>query len=92
MNLEDKLQKCIDIAKSIHFTDEYLLEELAELEHRQWMAWSQNIAANDIISVKRLMKWQSLWVPYSQLSEEDKERDRSWAREVLAIIDRCKKE
>jgi len=90
MEIEDKLQKCIDIAKSIHFTDEYLLEELAELEHKQWISWSQNIAANDIVSVERLMRWQSLWVPYSQLSEADKELDRMWAREVIAIIDRCK--
>lgn len=88
--MEIKLKRCIDIAKSIHFTDEYLLEELAELEHRQWVAWSQNIAANEIVSVERLLRWQSLWVPYSQLSESDKESDRSWAREVIAIIERCK--
>lgn len=91
MTIEDKLQKCIDIAKSIHFDDDYLLEELAELEHQQWVAWSQNIAANEIVSVDRLLRWQSLWIPYSQLSEADKESDRSWAREVISIIERCKK-
>jgi len=88
--IEDKIKRCMDIVKNIHFTDEYLLEELAALEHRQWVAWSQNIAATDIVSVERLMRWQSLWIPYHQLSEADKESDRAWAREVIAVIDRCK--
>ena len=89
-DIEDRLEKCIGIAKSIHFTDEYLLEELAALEHQQWIAWSQTIAANETISVERLMRWQSLWVPYNELSEADKESDRSWAKGVIAVIERCK--
>jgi len=89
-DIENRLEKLISIVKSIDTTDNYLLEELAALEHKQWVQWSQSIAANEKISIDRLKRWQTLWVPYSQLSEKDKDSDRSWAREVISIMDRCK--
>jgi hypothetical protein len=65
---------------------ERLLERLAEIEHEQWMAWSQVIAAE--VSEERRQRWQEQWVPYHDLPEELKEQDRVWARKVLALLGR----
>jgi hypothetical protein len=65
-------------------TQASLLERLAELEHKQWMAWSQAVAAE--VSAERRRRWQECWVPYEQLPDEVKEQDRLWARQVLALL------
>jgi hypothetical protein len=61
-------------------------EELADLEHRQWMHWSKYVAKEHDIPEKLEEKWEKSWKPYSQLSEEMKEKDRKWARKALAVI------
>lgn len=61
------------------------MEVLAALEHEQWMAWSKDIAKTEVISKERLARWRRLWVPYSELTEEDKELDRQWARRVCIV-------
>jgi hypothetical protein len=61
-----------------------LLEQLAELEHEQWVAWSRAVAAE--VSEGRRRRWQECWVPYAELPEEVKEVDREWARKVLAAL------
>ena len=63
-----------------------LIDRLAELEHAQWIQWSMNLAEHEYISEKRENRWEELWCPYSELSEEMKEEDRKWARKVLKII------
>lgn len=72
---------------------ENLLEILSELEHEQWMRWSRTIVEKEKLSATRILKWKKLWVPYSKLSEEDKEQDRVWARKVLGAmgIRHCRK-
>jgi hypothetical protein len=57
------------------------LERVAEVEHEQWMAWSKSVA--DEVSPERRARWSKLWVPYGELSEEEKEKDREWARKAL---------
>jgi len=64
-----------------------VLERLAELEHEQWMAWSQSVAGE--VSAERRQRWQACWVPYQDLPEEVKELDRLWARKVLEALRRC---
>ena len=66
--------------------DERLLERLAELEHDQWMAWSQSVATE--VSPNRRRRWQEFWVPYQDLPDEVKEQDRVWARKVLETLHR----
>jgi hypothetical protein len=61
-----------------------LLEQLAELEHEQWVAWSKAVAGE--VSEERRRRWQAWWVPYDQLADEVKEEDRVWARKVLAVL------
>jgi len=77
-----------------------VLEELAELEHRQWMLWSNEVVdhfmgsplddatevCNRVFSKQR--QWIEHWKPYKELSESAKEKDREWAQKVLAIIAR----
>ena len=63
-----------------------LIEKLAELEHEQWMVWSQDIASKELLSNERRERWRKLWIPFQELSEEMKDRDRKWAKKVLEII------
>ena len=63
-----------------------LIEKLAELEHEQWMQWSQAIASRENISSEIFKRWQLLWKEYDELTEEEKEQDRIWARKVLALL------
>ena len=59
------------------------LERLAELEHKQWIAWSKNIAETENISKERLERWKKLWIPYLELTEEQKDQDRDWALKAI---------
>lgn len=68
--------------------NEEVLEELADLEHRQWIHWSKYVAENHDIPDELREKWEKSWKPYSELSEEMKDKDRKWARKALEIIDK----
>ena len=63
-----------------------LLEQLAKLEHDQWMEWSKDLAAKENISKERKDRWKKLWIPYAELSEKEKEQDRVYARKILKLI------
>lgn len=60
-------------------------EALAALEHEQWMTWSKSLAAAEPLSEERVERWRRLWVPYADLSEQEKDADRVWAEKVLAL-------
>ena len=60
-------------------------EALAALEHEQWVAWSKSLAAAEPLSAERVERWQRLWVPYADLSEQEKDADRVWAQKALAL-------
>lgn len=64
--------------------DGRLIERLARVEHEQWTAWSQSIA--DEVSPERLRVWREYWIPFDDLPDEVKERDRVWARRALAAM------
>lgn len=63
---------------------EPLFEALAELEHRQWLHWSQGTALQVPLTLRA--RWQESWQPYGELPEEAKELDRAWARQVLELL------
>ena len=71
-----------------------LLEKLAELEHEQWMEWSKAIAPeiNTAYYLPHLERWKKCWVPYSKLTEEQKEYDRVWARKIVEELLKEEKE
>jgi hypothetical protein len=61
-----------------------LIETLAEVEHQQWLHWS-NAVAPEVADATR-QKWERSWIDYSHLTEEVKEADRVWARKVVAVL------
>jgi len=62
-----------------------LLEELAELEHKQWAHWTRYMLKN--LTHENVSRWRKqIGIPYSELSEKEKESDREWARKVLEIM------
>lgn len=67
----------------LNSTDD-LVEALAEIEHKQWMHWSQAVAVKVADATKA--KWQRSWVDYAQLTDDLKETDRVWARRVVTLL------
>ncbi len=61
-----------------------LVEALAEIEHEQWLHWSQAVRAE--VNTETLGKWQRSWVDYDELTDDLKEADRVWARKVLTLL------
>lgn len=61
-------------------------EALAALEHEQWEKWSREVAASGL-TAERIERWTRYWVPYADLDEPTKDRDRKWADRVLDILD-----
>ena len=67
---------------------ELLMERLADLEHKQWIAWSKQVAKTETnLSRDRLQRWSKLWIWYEYLLEKDKKADRVWAKKVLKLVD-----
>jgi len=62
-----------------------LLEELAKIEHDQWIEWSKSVSSE--VSDERRNRWKKYWVDYDELSEEVKEQDRVYARKIIKVID-----
>jgi len=68
--------------------DKELYEELASLEHDQWVGWAKDIAETEDINSERLARWKDLFVPYAELPDKEKEKDREWVNKVMNIIAR----
>jgi len=82
---------------------ENIIEQLAMLEHNQWMEWSKHIAKELLVIVSDLddgviqvnvnrindilTKWKNNWKPYDELDEETKKLDRIWAVKVMRIVE-----
>jgi len=63
-----------------------LLEKLAELEHKQWAHWTRYMLDN--LTEKNIRRWRKqIEIPYSKLSEKEKESDREWARKVIEELE-----
>ena len=60
-----------------------LREFLADMEHQQWIYWSEGIASKEKLSDNCLKRWKKLWKPYKKLALEEKEQDRKWADKIL---------
>jgi len=92
-----KLKKLMRREEIENIDEDVLLESLAELEHDQWMEWAKGVLESEAeslteeISKERQERWQKLFVPYADLSEEDKEDDRKYARKVIARLKKLAK-
>lgn len=85
---EDGVEIGMGVAKETREGDKTkekeIIEALAWLEHMQWMLWSKAVA--DEVSADRRERWNKLRVPYNELSEADKDKDRDWARRALQTV------
>ena len=48
------------------------------------MAWAKAVLPD--VGQARAERWPRFFVPYSELPEVEKERDREWARKAIAAI------
>lgn len=63
------------------------IEELADLEHKQWQHWTSYFLRYHHCSNYR-KRWKSqLKTDYKNLSETEKKSDRVWAEKVVKLID-----
>jgi len=75
-HVNEKQNDIVELSKALE-------EKIAELEHNQWWSWSEKLSRD--IEIPELVKerWEQCWKPYSELTEEQKEEDRFWARKVF---------
>ena len=60
-----------------------IIERLACEEHSQWCQWARHMLDN--MTPENIVLWRrQIDTPYLQLSEEDKEKDRVWARRTIS--------
>ena len=92
------------------------LEDMSDICHQEWMAWSKDISKELYVMIevlkkdiefykengienkeaielvekieRRLKIWESLWIPYEELSEEMKDSDRAYAKKMLEIAEK----
>lgn len=58
-------------------------DALGQLAHRLWTYWSQAIADEESIDNGRVNRWEDLWVPYENLSDESQTADRVLVKQFL---------
>lgn len=62
-----------------------LLEKLAELEHLQWIEWTEYMLNN--LTEENISRWKKqIKTKYAYLPENEKWGDRRWAEKVLDLI------
>ncbi len=75
------------MSKSV--TDEELdsydiMEGLSSLVHDQWIDFAKEVEGE--VAPKRAEAWQSMYVPYFELPEVEKEKDRVFARRIVFLL------
>ena len=63
-----------------------LREEIAEIEHNVWMTWARTILEKESITIERQQRWGTFFIPYADLPEKEKDKDRKQADKVLAVV------
>ncbi len=63
------------------------LESLSAAVHDMWVKWAQELMETETLSQERTKRWSALLVPYAELPESEKEKDRIQAREITAVLD-----
>lgn len=60
-------------------------EELADLEHQQWIEWTRYMLNN--LTPEKIKQWKILIdTPYCLLTDEQKWSDRRWADKVIKLV------
>lgn len=62
-----------------------LIEKLAELEHEQWVHWTQYMLDN--LTPENIERWRrQIATKYSDLTEAEKDSDREWADKAFELV------
>lgn len=64
---------------------QYLKKENMSQEDKDQLIIKNNELTNKL--TEKLERWESLWIPYDELSEQMKEEDRVYARKILELIE-----
>jgi hypothetical protein len=64
-------------------SEEEILELTSDMAHQIWMGWARTLLETENISEERTIRWGECMVPYSELPEEEKEKDRDVGRRIL---------
>lgn len=101
LHIKDPFLRVLARQEAQRFHD--LTERLADLEHQQWAHWTQSMLQvldpilidNGVVREKEekealdaIERWRrQIQTPYAELSEADKENNRTWARGTLEAIE-----
>lgn len=61
----------------------YNKNKITVLAHRLWSYWSMDIAEEEDIKEDRVSRWKKLWIPFSDLTKEMKDKDRELVNRFL---------
>jgi len=64
--------------------DRPLLEAIASRVHEQWINFVERVVGE--IDPDHAEAWKKMFVPYDELDNKEKEKDRSFARRIIATI------
>lgn len=64
------------------------VELVSEFMHDAWMKWAGTVLREETISEDRRARWKSFMVPYAELPDIVKEKDREFARSLLKKMGR----
>lgn len=81
---EEHVQWC-EWAKSVYSEIEILLEIISKLEEDSNMELDSSEISAIFNNREKLNRWKELFVPYEDLSDSEKEKDRVYARKVYEI-------
>lgn len=63
---------------------EELIDLLAQLERLQWLEWARALFKEEILTSTREIRWKiNFKKSWNELTEEEKDQDRFYAKEVL---------
>lgn len=63
------------------------LEKIAEKMHTFWVKWAKELLQEENISSERKARWEKLFVSYAELPEPEKDTDRTFAKEIIGVIE-----
>ena len=62
-----------------------MIEQVAELEHKQWAHWTKHMLDN--LTPENIERWRvQIETPYSELTEKEKDSDRVWAKAAIEAM------
>ena len=66
-----------------------VIDRISEIIHEAWTEWSKSVSDIEYFAqlILKVDRWEELWIPYEQLSDEMKEKDREWARKIIIALD-----